>query len=49
MNTVHLAVIDYSAYDTSATAAAAPLSEAAKAAIRAQSRRLVDFAGRIAG
>lgn len=36
-------------YGTSVTAAGAPLSEEAKAAIRAQTRRLVDFAGRIAG
>jgi len=36
-------------YGASATATAAPLSEETKAAIRAQSRRLVDFAGRIAG
>ena len=36
-------------YGTSVTATGAPLGEESKAAIRAQTRRLVDFAGRIAG
>lgn len=36
-------------YGTSVTATGEPLGEESKAAIRAQSKRLVDFAGRIAG
>ena len=48
MSNVRLAVIYYSTYGTNVTADRKPLSDEIKAAIRAQTRRFVDFAGRIA-